>query len=111
MKIRAPSHLSKAAAAWFITLATEYGITDAGGVATLTQAADAWDRCRQARELITKDGSVLADRFGQKVPHPAIRIETSARAQVLQALKQLNLDIEPLKATRGGVGGFRGENA
>jgi hypothetical protein len=76
---------------------SEYQITDAGGVSLLSAAADAWQRAAEARDLIDRDGPVILDRFGQKVPHPAIRIEHGARAQLLQALKQLNLDVEPLK--------------
>jgi phage terminase small subunit len=98
MKISAPSHLSRPAKRWFLTLQREYGVTDAAGLAVLVVASEAFDRARGARELIAKDGAVVRDRFRQYVPHPAVRIEMAARAQVLQAIKQLGFDLEPTKA-------------
>ena len=98
MKTTPPRHLSPAARAWFAELQREYGIDDAGGRALLAIAADAWDRARDAREQIAKEGAIVRDRFGQPVPHPAVRVEQGARGQLLQALKQLHLDVEPLKA-------------
>jgi len=95
---KAPSHLSPPARRWWSELAREYDIVDAGGLALLTVAAEAWERARDARELIAKEGAVTPDRFGTPTAHPAVRIEHGARAQLLQALKQLHLDVEPLKA-------------
>lgn len=92
-----PSHLSPAARRWWTQMQREYQISDAGGLSLLAAAADAWERCREARELLAKDGVVTTDRFGQMQPHPAVRIEHASRAQLLQALKQLNLDLEPVK--------------
>ncbi len=37
------------------------------------------------------------DRFVQRKPHPLLAAERDARAQMLAALKALNLDLEPLK--------------
>ena len=89
-----PKHLSPPARRWWAALQREYGITDAGGLALLAAAADAWDRCREAREILAKEGVITVDRFNQPQPHPAVRIEHSARAQLLQALKALNFDLE-----------------
>lgn len=98
---KAPTHLSPPAARWFRYMAREYGIEDAGGVSLLSAAADAWDRCREAREIISAEGAITTDRFGQRVPHPAVRIEHGARAQLLAALRLLNLDLEPLQSRPG----------
>jgi P27 family predicted phage terminase small subunit len=109
MKAQPPRHLSQPARAWFGKLRAEYGIEDSGGLALLTTAAEAWDRARDARILLAKEGAVVRDRFGQQVAHPAVRIENAARAQMLQALKQLALDVEPVKRPgRPGIGGYRG---
>lgn len=109
MKNLAPRHLSKPARDWFGRLAREYSISDAGGLALLTVAAEAWQRAREASELLATQGAVIPDRFGQQVAHPAVRIEQQARAQVLQALKQLCLDLEPVKKPgRPAFGGYSG---
>lgn len=92
-----PKHLTAPARRWWTQMQREYGITDAGGLSLLAAAADAWERAREARELVAKDGAVTVDRFGQQVAHPAVAIERGARAQFLQAMKLLNLDLEPVK--------------
>lgn len=97
MRISPPKHLSAKARSWFTGLQREYGVSDAAGLALLTAAAESWQRAAEARELIAKEGAVLRDRFGQSVPHPAVRIETAARAQLLQAIRQLGFDLAPVK--------------
>ena len=108
----APTHLSKPAQAWFRGLQNEYAILDSAGVALLTVAAESWDRARSAREAIDDAGGpICQDRFGQDRAHPAVAVERDSRAQLLAALKQLNLDIEPLRdgpgrpATESGLPG------
>ena len=51
------------------------------------------DRAQRARRLIDADGEVLTDRFGQMRPHPAVRIEHSARMAMLSGLRSLKLDV------------------
>lgn len=97
MKITPPSHLSAPARRWFKSMQTEYGITDSGGLSLLIAAAEAWQRAAEARALVSKAGCVVQDRFGQSVPHPAVKIERESRGQLLTALKALQLDIEPVK--------------
>lgn len=46
------------------------------------------------QKRIKKDGQVVKDRFDQDKPHPLLATERDSRAQMMQALKQLNLDIE-----------------
>jgi P27 family predicted phage terminase small subunit len=98
LKTDAPKHLPDAARRWWRAMATEYGITDGGGRALLTAAAEARGRAEQARALIDRDGLVVTDRFGQPQPHPAVRIEQQAREQQIRALKALQLDLEPVKS-------------
>lgn len=92
-------------------LQAEYSIVDAGGLVVLTAACEAFDRMRAAQKLIAKDGMVAADRFGQQKPHPAVVIERDARGQMLAALKQLNLDLEPLKSIGRPAGFTSGSGA
>ena len=95
---RPPKGLSRAAQKWFARLQSEFGIEDAGGLLVLTAAAEAFDRTREAESMVKAEGLVTTDRFGQSKPHPAVNIARDARAQMLSALKNLHLDLEPLKS-------------
>ena len=97
-----PEYLSETVRDWFSALQEEYLIYDTGGVSLLTCAAEAWDRCRTAREAIAADGGpVIRDRIDQTKAHPAAAIERDARSQFITVLKALNLDIEPLRDKPG----------
>lgn len=97
----APEHLSESARQWWDSLTDEYGIDDQAGLLLLQTALESFDRMRDAQSAIARDGSILPDRFGQLKAHPALTVERDARGQMMAALKQLNLDIEPLKDTPG----------
>lgn len=56
---------------------------------------------RQAQRKLKKEGLTALDRFGQRKAHPAATIERDSRAAMLGALKQLNLDLEPLEPRAG----------
>jgi hypothetical protein len=49
----------------------------------------------------------VADRFGQPKVHPAVLIERDARGQMLAALRDLHLDLEPLRDRPGRPAGIR----
>ncbi len=49
----------------------------------------------QAAALIDKHGVCVADRYQQLKPNPAVAAERDARAAMLAAFKQLNLDVLP----------------
>lgn len=91
-----PSNLSKEAGSWWAELTKEYVIDDHAGLLLLQTALEAFDRMREAQALLSEDGLTVTDRYGQFRPHPAAGIERDQRGQMLAALKQLNLDIEPL---------------
>src|SRR5690348_13925722 len=93
-----PETLSEPALSMWHQLQTEYQITDKGGLVILTAACESFDRMRDAQELVKREGLTVNDKYGQKKTHPAVIIERDARAAMLSALKQLNLDLEPLKA-------------
>ena len=92
---RPPQGLSDAARRWWHELQKDYPLTDAAGALLLETALRALDRTEEARAIVDKEGTILKDRFGQSVPHPALKAERDARAQMLIALKQLNLDVAP----------------
>ena len=48
---------------------------------------------------------MLLDRFGFRKPHGLFAVERDSRAALLQGLRALNLDVEPLKTGPGRPGG------
>ena len=77
-------------------IVAEYGVEDPAGLAVLHAGLEALDRMREAQRAIAQDGVTVRDRFGQLKAHPLLPVERDARAQFLGAIKQLNLDLEPL---------------
>jgi P27 family predicted phage terminase small subunit len=102
---RAPGHLSDEARQWWRELQKEYAIIDAAGLLLLQTGMEAHDRMKAAAADIERDGQMVADRFGQMKPHPLLATERDARAQLIAALKALNLDLEPLRDGPGRPGG------
>jgi len=92
-----PGHLSEEARGIWNQLTEEYAIDDVGGLAILKAGLEAFDRAQGARLAIDEEGATIRDRFGALKPHPLLSCERDARAQWLAALKQLNLDLEPLR--------------
>jgi hypothetical protein len=82
-------------------IANEYGIDDSAGLRILVSGLEAWDRACKARQVIDTEGMTLTDRWGQVKNHPLCTVERDARAQFMAALKQLNLDLEPLRDRPG----------
>ena len=100
--------MSPRAQAWFTAMAEEYGIVDRGGTALLTIAAQAYDRAAAAREVVATEGLTIIDpRSGKLSPHPCTLIERDAMRTQLQAMKNLNLDVEPLQPRAGRPSGSR----
>ena len=99
--MKTPKNLSKPAKKLYREILDEYSIDDPAGLAILKTALEAWDRSREAREAIDRDGPTYMDRFGCPKGHPLLTVERDSRSQFLQALKALNLDIEPLRDAAG----------
>ena len=98
---RPPKGLSKEAQKWWKELEKEYQIEDQAGLLLLQTTCEAFDRMRSAQETIKKEGLQVTDRFGQKKAHPLTTVERDARSAMLQGLKALNLDLEPLNDRPG----------
>ena len=96
-----PKGLSNDAKRWWQRLTNEYEITDDAGLLLLETAMQAFDRLRECQAAIARDGQMVLDRFGQRKAHPLLPAERDARAQMLAALKALNLDVEPIHAQPG----------
>lgn len=92
-----PDHLKAHGAAFFASVADEYAITDAAGLALLSRAAECVDRLHAALAAIAEHGELVIDRYGAPKLNPACLLEKDARAGFLAAMKSLNLDLEPLR--------------
>jgi len=101
-----PPTLSAPARKFWRSIADEYDIRDSAGLAILNVAAGAFDRAAQAAKVIAREGLLVADRYGVQKPHPCTVIERDARGQMLAALRQLNLDLEPLQPRAGRPAGM-----
>lgn len=102
----APKTLSTEGRTWWKRIVTEYDVTDDGGRLLLQTALEAFDRMRNCQAAIKRDGEMVKDRFDQLKPHPLLPAERDARAQMLAAMKALNLDLEPLRDRVGRPSGY-----
>src|SRR4030042_578428 len=93
-KKRIPKHLKSSTKKWFREIIETYEL-ESHHVKLLTLAAEAWDRCQDARKAITKHGSVFIDKFGQPKARPEIAIERDARIAFARLLRELNLSETP----------------
>ena len=106
-KPKPPAGLSTATAKWWQALRDEYDIDEPAGLSLLESAACAWDRALQARAAIEAEGLSVKDRFGQTKAHPLCTVERDALATFRAALRDLNLDLEPLRDRPGRPPGAR----
>lgn len=106
-KLKPPKHLKAAGAAFWGDVQAEYAIADGAGLALLTAAAEALDRMRAAQAAIAEHGELVPDRYGQLKTNPACTLERDSRNGFLAAVRQLNLDLEPLRDAPGRPPGLR----
>ena len=78
------------------SIVEEWSIEDAAGMFLLDVALEALDEMRAAQATLAAEGVYVPDRFRQLRMHPAAQREKEARAHMLAAFKQLNLDLESL---------------
>ncbi len=88
-----PKHLEPETRNWFAEIAASYEL-ESPHLRLLQLAAEAWDRCQEARAQLAKDGITFQDRFGNIRPHPAAGIERDARTAFARLLRELNLDLD-----------------
>lgn len=100
-----PKNLSREARSWWTRLQAEYHLSDEAAQFLLETALTAFDRMRQAQQSIAEHGVTVTDRWKQIKNNPAVTAERDARSGMLQAFRQLNLDVEPLRDGPGRPGG------
>ncbi|HSA69077.1 MAG TPA: phage terminase small subunit P27 family [Burkholderiales bacterium] len=105
MRGDAPTHLSPEAKAWWKRLRDEYALDDEAARLLLLVALEAFDRMRECQKAIAKDGMIARGSKRQPRAHPLLAVERDSRAQMLAAMKALNLDLEPPRDGPGRPGG------
>jgi len=89
----APEHLQPATRTWWLSVVTRWEL-EPHHVKLLTLAAESWDRCQQARELIDRDGLTTETKSGGLRAHPAVRIEIDSRLAFARLVRELDLDLD-----------------
>jgi phage terminase small subunit len=89
-----PDHLSESCREWWQTVVDDYAL-EAHHLRLLQLAAEAWDRCAQARAVLDAQGLTFETRFGAPMPRPEIAIERDSRLAFARLLRELDLDVEP----------------
>ncbi len=93
-----PGHLSKEMRKWVQSIIDAY-ILEPHDFAVLVKAAESWDRCEQARKVLSKHGTSYLDRFGAPRNRPEVAIERDSRIAFIRAIAALNLsDEEPVES-------------
>lgn len=87
----APRHLRAGTRRWWDTVVADYDLED-HHLRLLTLAAEAWDRCAEAREILEAEGLTFTDRFGQPKARPEVAIERDSRIAFARLLRELGLD-------------------
>jgi P27 family predicted phage terminase small subunit len=87
---KAPAHLRQATGRWWRAVHEEYSL-EAHHTRLLTLAAEAFDRCSQAREAIEADGITVKTADGGIKAHPAVAIERDSRLAFARLLRELVL--------------------
>ena len=94
-----PNHLETATKKWFREVLAEYDL-EPHHVKLLTLAAEAWDRSAEAEKAIRKFGVLYKDPGSDKPKvNPCIKVKEQAEIIFARLLRELNLDIEPPKAS------------
>jgi phage terminase small subunit len=101
-----PAHLGVSGLELWRSIQASYALDDPGGLALLAVACEASDRVASCRKQLDEEGEVITVR-GLPRAHPAAAIERDARAAMIRAIKELHLDIEPLRDKPGRPSGSR----
>jgi hypothetical protein len=95
-----PPHLGEAGSTLWRGIMRDYQIDDPAGCELLRQAAEAADRIDSVRKQIDKQGELLVIKGVPRV-NPLCAVERDQRAALVRCLRNLNLDLEPLRSGPG----------
>lgn len=88
-----PGHLRAETRRWWASVVEDF-VLEPHHVRLLTLAAEAWDRCWQAREALAEHGITYTDRFGSPKARPEVAVERDSKIAFARLLRELNLDID-----------------
>jgi hypothetical protein len=88
-----PRHLSKHMRSWVLSILDRYEI-EPQHFKILILAAEAWDRCENARKVLSKKGVSYLDRFDAPRARPEIAVERDSRIAFVRCLRELALENE-----------------
>lgn len=94
--IKTPESLSAPGKQMFNAIMEEYHIDDSVGLKFLQSACEAYEFVQTCQKQIKADGPMITDGEKQKI-HPMVAAMRDTRSAMLQNLKALNCDLEPLK--------------
>lgn len=95
----APEHLRAATREWWASVVRDFDLEE-HHVRLLTLAAEAYDRCEEARETLAREGAYFSDRFGAPRAHPAVAVERDSRIAFARLMRELDLEGAPLPDPR-----------
>lgn len=104
-----PAKLSAEAKRWWNEILESWDLQNAS-LLLLESGLECFDMMRQAQAILSEEGIVIEDRFGQKKGHPATLIERDSKANLLRHMKALGIDLEPLHDGPGRPAGGRNAN-
>ncbi len=96
--LKAPAYLKPKTRQWWEKVNQDYEL-ESHHLKLLTMAAESWDICQQARQIIDREGLTFMDRFGQPKERPEVSIAANARITFARLIRELALDIEPPQDT------------
>lgn len=89
-----PETLSEAGRAFWRAVVERFDL-EAVDLPLLAGACEMLDRAAAAREQVTREGTVVADRFGQPKEHPAAAVERQSWLTFSKLRRELNVDSVP----------------
>lgn len=90
-----PEHLGPAGAGEWRRVVSEFDI-ELQRLGTLLVACDAYDMHEAAREQVAQEGLIYETGQGMKRVHPAAAVMRDAGIRYLRAMRELNIDAEPM---------------
>lgn len=105
--VRPPAHLSEYAATWWLGIARRYEL-ESHHYELLTRAAEALDRCRQAREVVDRLGMSYGDPSKNPKMRPECLVQRDQAVLFARLVRELALDVEPPPEARLPRHGGRG---
>ena len=85
-------HLRQSTREWYDSTVEDWELAP-HHLRVLQLAAESWDRCQEAREILAKDGLCVTNRFGERKQHPMVAVERDARTAFCRCIRELGLDL------------------